>query len=127
LGKATWQSQVARGSALSAEDALAEARSMAAALLTSENQPSSASPHRALAYGLTSREREVLRLLVAGRSDREIATTLFISRKTASNHVSRILDKLAVENRAAAVAKAFSEQLIWGKVSITPAKSSAPE
>jgi predicted ATPase/DNA-binding CsgD family transcriptional regulator/DNA-binding XRE family transcriptional regulator len=112
LGKATWQSQVARGSALSSEDALAEARSLATAFLASENQLLAASPHHATAYGLTAREREVLRLLVAGRSDREIATTLFISRKTASNHVSSILDKLAVENRAAAVAKALSEQLI---------------
>ena len=58
--------------------------------------------------GLTSREREVLRLLVAGRSNREIATTLFIAPKTASVHVSNILAKLNAASRgeAAAIAAA---------------------
>ena len=58
--------------------------------------------------GLTSREREVLRLLVAGRSNREIAAALFIAPKTASVHVSNILGKLGAASRgeAAAIAAA---------------------
>src|SRR5262249_55406160 len=56
---------------------------------------------------LTSRELEVLRLVAAGHSNRRIATELFISPKTASVHVSRIIAKLTVTNRveAAAVAR----------------------
>jgi DNA-binding CsgD family transcriptional regulator/tetratricopeptide (TPR) repeat protein len=49
--------------------------------------------------GLTSRELEVAALLVAGCSDQEIADRLFISRKTASVHVSNIVRKLGVSNR----------------------------
>jgi DNA-binding NarL/FixJ family response regulator len=52
--------------------------------------------------GLTPREVEVLGLLAAGRRDAEIAETLFISRKTASVHVSNILRKLEVANRVEA-------------------------
>jgi predicted ATPase/class 3 adenylate cyclase/DNA-binding CsgD family transcriptional regulator len=57
-------------------------------------------------FGLTEREREVLSLLAAGRSNPEIGRTLFISTKTASVHVSNILAKLGVSGRmdAAAVA-----------------------
>ena len=49
--------------------------------------------------GITPREVEVLRLLAAGRTDGEIADALFISKKTASVHVSNLLRKLAVANR----------------------------
>ncbi|MBA2519792.1 MAG: AAA family ATPase [Chloroflexia bacterium] len=53
---------------------------------------------------LTRREREVLRLVAAGHSDREIAATLFISRRTASEHVGHILHKLGARSRADASA-----------------------
>ena len=55
---------------------------------------------------LTAREREVLDLLVEGRSNRQIAEQLFISGKTASVHVTRILAKLDVHSRKDAAARA---------------------
>lgn len=57
--------------------------------------------------GLTEREFEVLRLVAAGRSNRDIATELFISAKTASVHVSNILAKLGVHTRIEAAAIAY--------------------
>jgi DNA-binding NarL/FixJ family response regulator len=56
--------------------------------------------------GLTPRELEVLGLLVEGRSNRQIAEQLFISGKTASVHVTRILTKLGVHSRLEAAARA---------------------
>lgn len=56
--------------------------------------------------GLTSREAEVLRHVAAGRTNRQIGEALFISTKTASAHVSNVLVKLAVSNRAEAGAAA---------------------
>ncbi len=61
--------------------------------------------------GLTERELEVLRLVAAGRSNREIAAELFISPKTASVHVSNILGKLGVASRGEAAAKAHTLRL----------------
>jgi DNA-binding CsgD family transcriptional regulator/tetratricopeptide (TPR) repeat protein len=60
-------------------------------------------------FGLTARELDVVALLAEGRTNRQIADTLFISAKTASVHVSNILAKLGVSNRgeAAAVARRF--------------------
>jgi DNA-binding NarL/FixJ family response regulator len=56
--------------------------------------------------GVTPRELEVLRLVADGRTNREIAGTLFMSEKTASVHVSRILGKLGVRSRVEAAAAA---------------------
>jgi len=57
-------------------------------------------------FGLTGRELEVLRLVAAGRGNRDIAAELFISPKTASVHVSNILGKLGVASRGEAAAAA---------------------
>lgn len=61
----------------------------------------------ALSLGLTPRESEVLTLVAAGRTNRQIGDELFVSDKTASVHVSNILRKLGVNSRvdAAAVAQ----------------------
>jgi len=61
--------------------------------------------------GLTAREFEVLQLVAAGRSNREIASELFISAKTASVHVSNILAKLGVSGRGEAAATAHRLRL----------------
>jgi non-specific serine/threonine protein kinase len=60
---------------------------------------------------LTSREQEVLRLIVAGMSDREIGDVLFISPRTASKHVGNILAKLGVETRSEAAVYAVRREL----------------
>ncbi|MFE9613401.1 AAA family ATPase [Streptomyces sp. NPDC006012] len=72
--------------------------------LTCASQRTPADPVEAL--GLTSRERDVLRLVTAGRTNRQIAEELFISPKTASVHVSNILGKLGVSGRGEAAAVA---------------------
>ncbi|MGW1527301.1 helix-turn-helix transcriptional regulator [Streptomyces sp. NPDC001588] len=61
--------------------------------------------------GLTNRERDVLRLVAVGRSNRQIAEELFISPKTASVHVSNILAKLGVSGRGEAAALAHRLRL----------------
>jgi DNA-binding CsgD family transcriptional regulator/DNA polymerase III delta prime subunit len=61
--------------------------------------------------GLTGREVEVLRLLAAGQSNKEIGTKLFIAPKTASVHVSNILAKLGAASRTEAAAMAHAQGL----------------
>jgi DNA-binding NarL/FixJ family response regulator len=57
-----------------------------------------------LDHGVSSREREVLRLLAEGMTDREIAGALLISARTVETHVSSVLHKLGVRNRVEAAA-----------------------
>jgi DNA-binding CsgD family transcriptional regulator len=64
-----------------------------------------------LPAGLTRREVEVLRLLVAHRTDKEIAEALFISPHTASTHVKHLLNKLGVANRRDAALYAVDHDL----------------
>ncbi len=68
-------------------------------------------PVSAPAFGLTSRELQVLALLVDGLSNREIADRLVISRATASVHVSNIFAKLGVANRVEATGLALRHKL----------------
>jgi DNA-binding NarL/FixJ family response regulator len=67
--------------------------------------PRAAAPQRAFPE-LTEREEEVLSLVAQGKSNREIARQLFVSLKTVRNHVSNILLKLQVADRAQAVIRA---------------------
>jgi non-specific serine/threonine protein kinase len=94
------------GSALSLEQAVEEALAVDAAA-----KPGGGSD-RAAAAGLTSREREVLALLVAGGSNKEIADALFLSHRTVQAHLANLFGKLGVHTRAAAVARAYDLGLV---------------
>jgi DNA-binding NarL/FixJ family response regulator len=100
LGEAAFADAWAEGAAMPVEDAIAEALAVA--------QPPP-EPEPCLASNLTPRERDVLRLLMEGRSDREIAAELFISHRTVARHVTGIFTKLGVSNRTAAATLAMRE------------------
>ena len=61
---------------------------------------------------LTPREQEILAFLAAGKTDREIAETLFVSVRTVEGHVARILAKLGVRTRTAAAHAALVSGLV---------------
>ena len=61
---------------------------------------------------LSTREKEVLRLVVEGKDNATIAQELFISPYTVKNHISNILLKLHVENRLQAAVRAVRDALI---------------
>ena len=94
----------ATGQALSSEQAVAEALALTeeSAVLTRPPAP----------FKLTKRELEVLALLSQNLTDAEIAGRLFLSPRTASNHVASILAKLGVENRREAMAFATRHGLV---------------
>jgi predicted ATPase/class 3 adenylate cyclase/DNA-binding CsgD family transcriptional regulator len=66
--------------------------------------------------GLSRREVEVLRLLADGKTAGEIATELFISKRTAEHHVAHIYTKVGVSNRAAATRWAVEHRVVEGPV-----------
>jgi LuxR family maltose regulon positive regulatory protein len=68
--------------------------------------PTSATPFPLLGESLTAREMEVLRLLAAGSSNQAIARELVVEIGTVKRHVSNIMDKLQVQSRLEAVARA---------------------
>ena len=72
--------------------------------------------HHSSPAGLTRREVDVLRLIAEGKTTRDIAAQLFISSKTADNHIQHIYTKLAVTNRSAATRWAIEHQLIGDAV-----------
>jgi len=74
--------------------------------------PASSGFSAASVAGLTVRETEVLRMICTGKSDQEIGEALFITRRTAATHVSRVLQKLDVKSRAAAAVWAVRSGVI---------------
>ncbi|MEU7886525.1 response regulator transcription factor [Microbispora bryophytorum] len=63
-------------------------------------------------HSLSSREREVLRLVAEGSSNREIAAALFVSEATVKTHLTHIFGKLGAKDRAAAVAIAYNRGIL---------------
>jgi LuxR family maltose regulon positive regulatory protein len=78
---------------------------LAAAEMTGEDEP--ASQKGSLAEPLTPRQQEVLRLMIEGRSNREIADALYVAEGTVKAHVNQIFGKLMVRNRREAVRAAL--------------------
>jgi DNA-binding CsgD family transcriptional regulator len=109
LGDDAFATAWAAGRALAPEQAFAEAEAFASAGMRAV--PPGRASTAVMPAGLTPRERDVLDQLVAGRTDREIAEQLFISRRTASKHVEAILAKLGVRSRGAAAAEARRQGL----------------
>ncbi len=95
----------AAGQALPVDQAIAEAQ----ALLT---EVAAATDSQHMANRLTPREHDVLRLLVRGRTDREIAQALYISPRTVQTHVANIFSKLGVNSRTEAATVAVRKRLV---------------
>ena len=84
----------------------------ALALRAESRESAIARPGRALApHGLSERELEVLRLVAAGHTNREIGEALFISPTTVARHIANIYAKLGVDSRAKATAFAHQHGL----------------
>jgi non-specific serine/threonine protein kinase len=100
LGDERWQIARDIGRRFRAEDAIAFALETIDTITIPIVESGQA--HSASRSGLTARELEVLRLVVDGRSNQEIAAALFISPHTAIRHVANIMNKLGVDSRTAA-------------------------
>jgi predicted ATPase/DNA-binding CsgD family transcriptional regulator len=70
------------------------------------------SKHGGEMFNLTARETQVLRLIADGATTRQISEQLFISAKTADNHIQHIYTKLGVTNRAAATRWALDREVV---------------
>ena len=112
LGEAVFTTAWEEGKTLPLDDALAEVAAVDAAIFAEPPPAATESTSPAAdRHGLSSRELEVLRLVAAGHSDREIGEALFISRRTAASHVASILAKLELPSRTAAAAYAVRHDL----------------
>jgi DNA-binding CsgD family transcriptional regulator len=89
----------------------AEAEAVVAAA-DAKRTPGSLRTSAVSGHGLTPRELDVPRLIAQGRSNREIADTLFISVPTAKRHLSTVLAKLGLPSRSAATAYAHTHHLV---------------
>jgi predicted ATPase/DNA-binding CsgD family transcriptional regulator len=99
----------AQGRSLSQPEAIEEALAVRAeAAATAPRGPGSS----AAAHGLTARELDVLRLIAAGHTTREVGELLFISTATSARHIANIYRKLDVDSRAKVTAYALQHGLV---------------
>jgi DNA-binding CsgD family transcriptional regulator len=110
LGAVAFARAWAAGLTIPVEDAVAEARVVLAELRVGTSADAPLTPPAD--GGLTPREREVLRLVVAGHSNPQIADILFLSRRTVTTHLTRIFAKLGVAGRAEAAVHAVRHGLV---------------
>jgi DNA-binding NarL/FixJ family response regulator len=89
-----------------------DARADSMALAASAEEPPRPVPDDASSFGLTARELDVLHLLVAGHSDRQIAAALYIGTRTVQTHVANLFAKLGVNTRAEAAAVAVRRGIV---------------
>ncbi|MDQ2651771.1 MAG: LuxR C-terminal-related transcriptional regulator, partial [Chloroflexota bacterium] len=109
LGAERFAAAWAQGAALSREDAVAAALAIRA---ETGGMPPSAAQRATDADGLTAREVEILRLIAAGRVNREVADELFISPATVARHIANIYRKLDIDSRAKLAAYALRQGLL---------------
>ncbi len=102
ISDASFAQAMASGQEMTLEAVIAEAGT----ITPTTHQPA------ARKINLTKRELEVLQLLAAGQTDREIANTLGISHRTVNAHVTQILTKLGVHSRVEAATVAVSYDLV---------------
>jgi non-specific serine/threonine protein kinase len=115
LGDDAFAAHWTAGEAMTTDQMIAESPYPAKdAVIAPPIVPTPASSEPSDLFGITPREKEVLALLVEGRSDREIAGELFISHRTVMRHVSSILDKLDAPTRTAAATAAIRAGLVEG-------------
>lgn len=81
-------------------------------VVVKEAEPVRLDPAKVEAMGITPREHEILNLIAAGLSNREIAAKLFVSENTVKTHSSRLFDKLNAKRRTQAVQIAKEAGLI---------------
>jgi non-specific serine/threonine protein kinase len=114
LAGAVWEAERTVGCRLGLDEVVSTAR-LAAAALGRAGSRAGGWKERADAAeetgGLSRRERAVLRLLVEGKTDREIGEALFVSHRTVQSHLARIFRKLDVHGRAEAAAEAVRRHL----------------
>ena len=106
LGEAAYQAAWAEGRAMSLDEAVAEALAVAVQPL-----PERAAAPGGAPAGLSAREREVLRLIAAGRTSKEIAEELVVSIPTVERHITHIYGKIGARGRAEATAYALKHGL----------------
>jgi non-specific serine/threonine protein kinase len=109
LGETDFAAAWSSGEGLSFAEAVAEAERFLALPAPEPAAPADTAPDLA---GLTPRELDVLRLVAAGYSDRQIGEALFISHRTVMRHVEHILAKLDVDSRTAAATQAVRRKIV---------------